>query len=142
MSLRSPRITKRIVSVVDDEQDIMHLFGEALRKLPGLSVFTFTDPFIAYEHFKINNSTYALVISDMRMPGLDGFELLKKMKDLNPKVRTMLMTAFDTKDSLFEEFTKKQIINGFVQKPVKLDTLLQEASEQLHSFEFQKIYAL
>jgi len=129
------------VSIVDDEQDITHLFGQALRKLPSLSVFTFTDPLIAYEHFKINSGSYVLVVSDMRMPGLDGFQLLKKIKDLNPKVRTMLMTAFDTKDSLFEEYTKKQIINGFVQKPVRLDTLLDEVSEQLHSFEFQKIYA-
>ncbi len=139
--MKSSKNRKRIVSIIDDEQDITYLFAEALRKLPGLSVFTFTDPLIAYEHFKINNSLYVLVISDMRMPGLDGFQLLKNVRELNPKVRTMLMTAFDTKDSLFEEYTNKQIINGFIQKPVRVDTLLQEVSEQLHSFEFQELYA-
>jgi len=69
--------------------------------LPGLSIFTFTDPKIALEHFKINKSFYALVISDLRMPVINGVQLLKTVKDLNPEVRTVLMTAFDVEDKLF-----------------------------------------
>jgi len=134
-------ITKKLVSIVDDECDVTEPFGDGLRKLPGLSIFTFTDPKIALEHFKINKSFYALVISDLRMPVINGVQLLKTVKDLNPEVRTVLMTAFDVEDKLFQDYTKKEIINCIVQKPITLETLVQEVSGQLHSYEMQKVYA-
>ena len=134
-------ITKKLISIVDDECDVTELFGDGLRKLPGLSIFTFTNPKIALEHFKINKSFYALVISDLRMPVINGVQLLKTVKDLNPEVRTVLMTAFDVEDKLFQDYTKKEIINCIVQKPIALETLVQEVSGQLHSYEMQKVYA-
>jgi DNA-binding NtrC family response regulator len=109
--------------------------------LPGLSIFTFSDPIIALEHFKTNQRFYALVISDLRMPVVNGFQLLKTAKDLNPEVRTVLMTAFDVEDKLFQDYTKIEIINCIVQKPIALETLVQEISGQLHSYEMQKVYA-
>jgi len=134
-------VTKKLVSIVDDECDVTELFGDGLRKLPGLSIFTFTDPKIALEHFKINKSFYALVISDLRMPVINGVQLLKTVKDLNPNVKTILMSAFEVNDQLFQEYSEREIINGFVKKPIRLETLVQHASEQLHHYEMQKIYA-
>lgn len=58
------------------------------------------------------------------MPGLNGMELIKKTKELNPFVRTILMTAFEIDDNLFQEYTKKEIINAFLQKPIKLQELI------------------
>ena len=69
------------------------------------------------------------------MPVINGIQLLKTVKDLNPTVRTVLMTAFEVEDKLFQEYSKKEIIDGFAQKPISLDNLLQEVSEQLHSYE-------
>ena len=68
--------------------------------IKGITVFTFTDPLLALEHFQMNDRTYVLVISDFRMPGLNGMELLKKMKESNKSVRTILMTAFAVDDIL------------------------------------------
>ena len=133
--------SSKFVSIVDDECDISELFRDALQRLPGLSIFTFTDPTIAFEHFKMNERFYALVISDLRMPIMDGIQVITKIKDINHSVRTILMTAFDVDDKLFQEYSKKEIINGFVQKPVGLHTLVQEVSVQLHSYEMQKVYA-
>lgn len=127
------------MSIVDDDQDITELFRGALRSLPGLSVFTFTDPTIALEHFKINKRYYALVISDLRMPVINGFQLLKSVKDLNPQVRTILMTAFDVDDELFSTYRKNEIINGFAQKPIRLENFVQEVSGQLHYYEMLKV---
>jgi DNA-binding NtrC family response regulator len=124
---------------VDDERDITELFRDALQGLAGLSTFSFTDPIIAIEHFKMNKNSYALVISDLRMPVINGIQLLKTVKDLNPEVRTVLMTAFEVEDKLFQEYIKKEIIDGFAQKPIRLDNLLQEVSKQLHGYELQKI---
>jgi CheY-like chemotaxis protein len=131
----------RLVSLVDDERDITGLFKDALHNIPGLSIFTFTEPRLALEHFKTNKSSYALVISDLRMPVINGMQLLKTVKDLNPEVRTVLMTAFSIEDKLFQDYRKEEILNGFVQKPVSLDNLLLEVSSQLHSYEVQKIRA-
>ncbi len=133
--------TSKYISIIDDEHDIKELFRDALKALPGLSIFTFSDPIIALEHFKTNQRFYALVISDLRMPVVNGFQLLKTAKDLNPEVRTVLMTAFDVEDKLFQDYTKKEIINCIVQKPIALETLVQEVSGQLHSYEMQKVYA-
>jgi DNA-binding response OmpR family regulator len=72
----------RIVSVVDDDISTTIFFHEALRQnIDGISVFSFTDPVKAFEHFTENKENYALVISDLRMPGLNGFSIAQKSKD-------------------------------------------------------------
>jgi DNA-binding NtrC family response regulator len=79
-----------------------------------------------------------LVISDLRMPSIDGMELIKRIKDVNPFVRTVLMTAFAIKDPLFQEYSKKELINGFLQKPIRLDHLRVEVNNQLHTYQLRK----
>lgn len=128
----------KIVAIVDDEQDITTLFHEALKGIDGITLFTFTDPILALEHFQMNQDAYVLVISDFRMPGLNGMELLRKMKDTNKFVRTILMTGFDIDDDIFRTYTKKEIINGFVQKPVRIYDLIKEVDTQVQSYEIQK----
>jgi DNA-binding NtrC family response regulator len=130
----------KLVAVVDDEQDITTLFHEALRSINGITVFVFTDPILALEHFQKNKDAYVLVISDFRMTGLNGMELLRKMKDMKKYVRTILMTAYDIEDTIFHDYTKKEIINGFFQKPVRLTNLVEKVHTQLHSYEMQKTY--
>jgi DNA-binding NtrC family response regulator len=127
-------VRKWLVAIIDDESDIVNLFRDALSKIDGLSIFTFTDPMIAFEHFKINKGTYALVISDLRMPGINGTELVYKIKNKNPLVRTLLMTAFEVDDKVFEEYVKNAIIDGFLQKPVKLGDLLSEVLKQVNIY--------
>ncbi|MDW0322739.1 MAG: response regulator [Nitrososphaeraceae archaeon] len=130
----------RIVSIVDDEPGITMFFHEALRTIPGITIFTFTDPILALEHFQVKGYAYVLAISDFKMPGLNGMELLNKIKDSNRFVRTILMTAFTIDDNLFQEYSKKKIINGFLQKPIGLHDLVKEVNTQLDSYELQKKY--
>ena len=72
-----------MVSIVDDDPDIIMLFHEALKGISGITIFTFTDPILALEHFQVNEYAYVLVLSDFKMPGLNGMEFLKKIKELN-----------------------------------------------------------
>ena len=116
-------IGKWLVAVVDDELDIANLFREYLSGIKYVLVLSFTDPVVALEHFINNKSEYFLIISDLKMPRLSGIELIKKVKEANPFVRTLLMTAFEVNDPMFEEYKKTNIINDFIQKPVRLGDL-------------------
>lgn len=125
---------KWLVAIVDDEVDIVNLFRESLGTIKGISVFAFTDPLAALEHFMINKNAYILIISDLRMPVLCGIELIKKIKKENPLVRTLLMTAFDVDDSLFDEYTKMEVINDFLQKPIRLNDLHVKVKKHLNIY--------
>jgi DNA-binding NtrC family response regulator len=130
-------VRKWLVAIIDDELDILNLFREALNNI-GVSIFTFTDPMAAFEHFKINNRAYVLVISDLRMPGINGTDLVYEIKKVNPLVRTLLMTAFEVNDNIFLEYIKNGVINGFVQKPIKLEELRTEVIKQINFFKKRK----
>ena len=123
----------RIVSIGDDDIYITKLFDIALREnIDGISVFSFTDPVKAFEHFTENKENYALVISDLRMPGLNGLELLKKVKTSNPKVRTILMSAYNfEEEEKFQQYMEEAVINSTIEKPVTMNRLYKRVREQL-----------
>jgi DNA-binding NtrC family response regulator len=125
----------KIVSVVEDELDITNLFHDALRKtIYGVSVVSFNDSLLALKHFKNNKKKYRLVIADWRMPKLNGLELLKKIKKLNPNVRTILISAYEVENEpVFQRFMKEGIIDKFIQKPMKLNYLCGEVINQLQA---------
>jgi DNA-binding NtrC family response regulator len=125
----------KIVSIVEDELDITNLFHDALRKtVYGASVVSFKDSVLALNHFKKNKRNYRLVIADWRMPNLNGLELLKKVKKLNPNVRTILISAYEVENEpLFQRFLKEGIIDKFIQKPMTMNYLCNEVNNQLQA---------
>jgi len=60
------------------------------------------------------------------------------VKELNPLVRTVLMTAFEFDDEIFQQYVEKQILNGFLQKPIMLQDLVKEVDNQLHIYQLQE----
>ena len=130
-------VIKRIVGVIDDDIDITTLFHDALcENVLEASVYAFNDPISAIEHFTENKENYALVISDLRMTGLNGLELLKKVKAANPKVRTILMSAhnFD-EDPTYQQYMKEGIIDASIEKLVTIHRLCQRVKEELQSYQ-------
>ena len=113
----------QLMSVVDDEHDIMSLFSDALSELGDASVFGFIDSTLALEHFKLHQLDYSLILSDYRMPTMDGIELLKKVKAINSSVKTILISAFDIDDKLFEEC---KCVDKILQKPITIPLLINE----------------
>ena len=111
------------VAVIDDEADLAYLFKEALSQINGVEVFVFTDLSLALEHFKANHPDYKVVISDYRMPTMTGMELLSKIKDVNPAVTRIMMSAFEIQDDLFNECN---CVDKFLQKPVLMVDLINE----------------
>jgi DNA-binding NtrC family response regulator len=100
--------------IVDDEFDIISIFKQALKK-KGFHVFGFTDPLLALEHFQINSKRYTLVISDLRMPGMNGYEFVKKVNESKPEIKVFLMAAFEINDVEFKRLLPSVEIEGLIQ---------------------------
>jgi YesN/AraC family two-component response regulator len=57
------------------------------------------DPLLALEHFMLNSEDYSLVISGVRMPVMNGFEFIKKVREILPSIKIFLISAFDINDN-------------------------------------------
>jgi DNA-binding NtrC family response regulator len=127
----------RFACIVDDDIDITGLFQDALcENFEGISIVSFNDPIIAFEHFTGNKENYALVISDLRMPGLNGLELLKKIKSSNPNVRTILMSTYNfDENELFQRYMKEGIIDSTIEKPVTINRLCQRVRDEFEVYQ-------
>ena len=117
------------IAIIDDEPDLACLFKEALSQIDGAEVFAFTDPLLALEHFQTNHQNYMVIISDYRMPSMTGVELLSKIKEVNPAVTRIMISAFEIQDELFQEC---KCIDKFLQKPVMMTDLINEVRKLLN----------
>jgi DNA-binding NtrC family response regulator len=108
--------------IVDDDSDIVHVLKLGLIK-NGFLVDAFTNPEEALRSFKSNAERYCLVLSDVRMPGLSGIQLTRKVKEINPNVKVVLMTAFEVRNNEFSKVFPSTSVDGFVQKPIGIKDL-------------------
>ena len=122
-----------IVSIVEDELDIKNLFYDALSKtVYGVLLLSFSDSVLALEHFRYNKGKYRLVIADWKMPKLNGIELLNMVKQLNPNVRSILISAYEVQNEpRFQRYVEEGIIDRFIQKPTTLNYLCREVNNQI-----------
>ena len=114
--------TNKSILAVDDELDILNLIKQSL-DMSGFKVCTFADALAALEHFKSNSRYYDIVISDIRMPGMNGYEFIKHVKNINPKVKAVLMTAFEINNNEFYNLLPDIKIDAFLQKPFSTQQL-------------------
>jgi DNA-binding NtrC family response regulator len=136
-SLESGQISPNegMVAIVDDDSDISMIFADALRGIDGISVFTFNDSLEALKHFTNNKEEYILVICDLMMPRLDGLDLVKKIKKLSPKTRTMIISGYEIEPGELQIDLNKAIIDKIIQKPVSMNGLRQEVKNQINDYQ-------
>ena len=106
--------------VVDDDYDIAELVKMALQRNGFENVSVFEESLLALEEFRKNYNDYSLVISDIRMPGLNGFEFAENINKVKPEIKVILMSAFDinSDDNLLSMKAKyNNNISGMIQKP-------------------------
>jgi CheY-like chemotaxis protein len=116
------------VLVLDDDFDLATLVKQILQKDVFKYVFAFTDPLLALEHFRINHKDYSIIISDIRMPTMNGFEFVREARKINPKVKILLMTAFEIDDKEFARVLPKPKIDGLIRKPASSKQILNTVS--------------
>jgi DNA-binding response OmpR family regulator len=117
-------MTKRIL-LVDDEADIIFTMKDILEE-EGFKIDTFNDPTIALESYRSN--FYDLVILDIKMPKMDGFELYTKIREKDRQVKICFLTA---SEMYYEKFRKTRLIltktigeDYFIQKPINTEDLI------------------
>jgi DNA-binding NtrC family response regulator len=104
--------------VVDDEKDILRIIQLYLKKW-GFDVEPFDNPFEALEAFRERPSAFSLVLSDIRMPGMDGIQLAKEIIKIKQDAKVVMMTAFELDEQISSSLpnTKKEDI---LRKPLRL----------------------
>jgi CheY-like chemotaxis protein len=125
--MRNPLTWSRNILLVDDEPDVTYTIKNMLED-NGFQIDSFIDPITALKSYKSN--FYDLVILDIKMPKMDGFELYTKLREQDPKVKICFLTAI----AMFnEEFRKARSEIGkiieqecFIQKPIKTEDLIRK----------------
>jgi len=117
----------RKILLVDDEPDVLYTIKNILED-NGFQVDTFNDPITALKSYR--NNFYNLVILDIKMPKLDGFELYNKIREKDSIVKICFLTA---SEMYYEKFRKARLEFGkiigedcFIQKPIKNEDLLKK----------------
>jgi two-component system, OmpR family, response regulator ChvI len=110
------------VMIVDDEQDITTIFKIGLENNQFI-VTTFNDPLEALSRFK--PGLYDLMILDIRMPGMNGFQLYQKIKDIDDKAKVCFLTAFEEACGEFKSsFPFLEEVRCYLKKPITVQDLV------------------
>jgi len=108
--------------LVEDESGLMELYSDVLCSA-GHEVDGFADPSVAYSHFQENSGLYDAVISDVRMQGMSGIQLTKKLKEIRNDIQIFLMSAFEITEEHNSDL-KEIRLKEFLQKPFHMQQLV------------------
>jgi DNA-binding response OmpR family regulator len=122
----SPDQYKGRILVVDDDVDITHSFALALQK-DGFIVDTYNDPLIALGDFKAD--LYDLVLLDIKLPKMDGFELYDKIREMDKRVKVCFISGYQMNYLALREQGLQ--IDCFISKPINIDDLLKRINTEL-----------
>jgi two-component system response regulator ChvI len=114
--------------LVDDELDIIFSLRLFLEE-NGFEVDAYNDPSLAITNFK--PGLYDLIILDIKMPQLNGFELYKTIRELDNNVKVFFLTAvsdFSGYEEVLKKMSSTLAENCFIQKPVDTQELLRRVS--------------
>jgi two-component system, OmpR family, response regulator len=120
------------IILLDDDADITSVFCRAFTN-SSLQVIGFVKPDIALAYYKEHASKIKLVISDIRMPEMNGFEFAYKVREINPKVKVLLITAYEHGDlesaGIYASPTLQ--IDEFIKKPILPSKLVEAAARHI-----------
>jgi DNA-binding response OmpR family regulator len=114
---------KRIL-IVDDEKDITDTFKNALEQQEGFDVITYNDPEQALSKFKEN--WFDLLLLDIRMPKMSGFELYRRLNKIDSKPKVCFITAFDIYYDEFKKVFPSLEVKCFLRKPISISDLVEQ----------------
>ena len=96
-----------------------NLFTDAL-KAADLNAIGFDHPLTALEYIRDNHNTICLIVTDWRMPDIDGLELTKRVNEIDNEIGIMLMSAYELDEDQLKEVNK----DDYLRKPVHIGNLI------------------
>ncbi|HUA82521.1 MAG TPA: sigma-54 dependent transcriptional regulator [Bryobacteraceae bacterium] len=112
--------------IIDDEPSSLEFLSAALRQ-PGLEILTASDPEEGLD--LVFNRRPQVVLTDLRMPGLNGIEVLERIAEFDPSINVVLMTAHYTSESAVEAIKKGA--SDYLNKPISLSLLRERVNRLL-----------
>jgi DNA-binding NtrC family response regulator len=117
---------QRRILIVDDEPDVIIVFKMVL-EMNGFEVDAYDNALSALDNFKPNS--YGLLLLDIRMPQMNGFELYKKLRKVDDKVKVCFITAYEDYRKEFKEtFPELDETKRFIRKPTAVEDLVNHVS--------------
>jgi DNA-binding response OmpR family regulator len=116
------------ILVIDDEPDINSVIKKGLNR-NGFEVETFTDPLLALSNFKAG--FYDLLLIDIRMPKMNGFELYREIKKIDNQIKVCFITALEFYYDEFRRAFPKLNMNCFARKPISIDEMANIIKEEI-----------
>lgn len=111
------------IAIIDDDVDIADLFKDVLED-DGYTVVAFNDSITALNHIQENAEEFGLVISDYRMPQMNGYELCKNLINLKSDLKVILISAYELLERDNPTFT-------FLHKPISIAKLVSVVNEAI-----------
>jgi CheY-like chemotaxis protein len=121
--------------VVDDDRDILTIVSKGLVHA-GFQVHSFSDPVRAIQHVEDGCQKCTVIVSDVKMPEMTGFQLVRRVKDLRPDIKIVMMTAFDVKTE-FEATFPSTPVDKVMRKPFVISQLA-DAIKEIYRNDLQK----
>lgn len=101
--------------VVDDEPDLLAITKMMLEK-EGYKVHDYMDPIAALNHIENGCKDCTLLLSDIKMPEMSGFELVRRIKELRPELKVVFTSSFIIHKAEFEKVLPSAKVDDFIQK--------------------------
>ena len=121
--------------VVDDELDVKDLFLQRFRKEIKAGKFSFVFAHSGEEAIELLSQVQpmdiVLILSDINMPGMTGFDLLQQVKEKLPTLKVFMVSAYG--DAANMNRAKETGADGFIEKPVNFQLLEEKISEALEN---------
>jgi DNA-binding NtrC family response regulator len=114
-------VAKRRILVLDNDSDTIYCM-RALLQQKGYDVDAFVEPELALKKFSAGK--YDVVITDIRMPKISGFQFARMVDSMDEKTKIILMTAFDIRKGEFEKVMPSTRVDAFIKKPIGVPKLL------------------
>ena len=119
------------ILAVDDEPDILTIIKMSLERYKH-AVNVFSNPLKALSHFE-KNPGYDLVITDIRMPYMTGYELVTRLRCINSSIKAVLVTAFDVDADVLKNILPSVGVDGVLRKPSALTEICSIVEHKLTS---------
>jgi DNA-binding NtrC family response regulator len=117
-------MSRSSIVVVDDESDLVFMFKVTL-EMNGYNVIGFTKPVEALEYIKENHDKCTLLLTDYRMPEINGCELGTKIKEIDEKIKVIIITAY-------ENIIENPFDFELIKKPISTTKLLEVVANNIN----------